>query len=373
MPIYMDRHDIPPGIRAEHVAEMHQQDLKVQHIYGCKGMTYWCDEDTKTAFCLIEAPNVKALQDMHDHAHGDIPHSIVEVNENIVESFLGRIKDPQKASNTDSNVIDESALRIIMIFKIRIDSYKEFLENHSSINHFELMTECSEIIGEFDGNVVKSKNNCFLISFESVSSAVLCSLEIQTRINKIFKKQNSFKIEIALSAGLPVTENKEFFEEAIKAAERLCDIIPGKIIISNRVREIYKNENYNRFVNSDWIKVLNKTNENFLNSLMDYTDSVWNETDMNVGKFSKQLGYSKSQFYRKMIETTGKSPNNFLKEYRLRKARNLLDKKNNNISEVAFGTGFNSPAYFSKCFSQVYGILPSEYARHNSNSESVVS
>ena len=82
MPIYMDRHDIPPGIRAEHVAEMHQQDLKVQHIYGCKGMTYWCDEDTKTAFCLIEAPNIKALQDMHDHAHGDIPHSIVEVNEN---------------------------------------------------------------------------------------------------------------------------------------------------------------------------------------------------------------------------------------------------------------------------------------------------
>ncbi|NNK21570.1 MAG: DUF4242 domain-containing protein, partial [Flavobacteriaceae bacterium] len=37
MPIYMDRHDIPDEIKPEHVAKMHQEDLKVQHLYGCKG------------------------------------------------------------------------------------------------------------------------------------------------------------------------------------------------------------------------------------------------------------------------------------------------------------------------------------------------
>jgi AraC-like DNA-binding protein len=84
---------------------------------------------------------------------------------------------------------------------------------------------------------------------------------------------------------------------------------------------------------------------------------------MNIGKFSRQLGYSKSQLYRKMISITGKSPNTFLKEYRLNKALNLLNRQVGNISEIAFETGFNSPAYFSKCFSEVYGVLPSSYVK----------
>ena len=65
MPLYMDRHEIPEGVTAEHVAQMHQEDLKVQHLYGCKGMTYWCDEQRRTAFCLIEAPNEQAIVDLH--------------------------------------------------------------------------------------------------------------------------------------------------------------------------------------------------------------------------------------------------------------------------------------------------------------------
>ena len=39
MTLYLDRHDIPEGTTAEHLAKMHVEDLKVQHLYGCKGMT----------------------------------------------------------------------------------------------------------------------------------------------------------------------------------------------------------------------------------------------------------------------------------------------------------------------------------------------
>ena len=87
MPIYMDRHDIPEEITAEHVAQMHQEDLKVQHLYGCKGMTYWCDEHRRTAFCLIEAPNEQAIKDMHNNAHGEVPHKIIEVNKNSTYNY----------------------------------------------------------------------------------------------------------------------------------------------------------------------------------------------------------------------------------------------------------------------------------------------
>ncbi len=57
MPIYMDRHDLSDAVTAEHIARLHQEDLKIQDQFGCRGLTYWFDEKRKTAFCLIEAPN----------------------------------------------------------------------------------------------------------------------------------------------------------------------------------------------------------------------------------------------------------------------------------------------------------------------------
>jgi hypothetical protein len=50
----MDRHDVSDQVTAENVAELHQQDLKIQHQFNCNGLTYWFDEKRKTAFCLIE-------------------------------------------------------------------------------------------------------------------------------------------------------------------------------------------------------------------------------------------------------------------------------------------------------------------------------
>ena len=115
MPIFMDRHDLPETVTAEYVAGLHQEDLKVEHKYGCKGLTYWFDDKRKTAFCLIDAPNKKALEDMHSHAHGGIPNTIIEVDPSIVDSFLGRIEDPVKAQNSNLNIINDPAFRILMV------------------------------------------------------------------------------------------------------------------------------------------------------------------------------------------------------------------------------------------------------------------
>lgn len=41
MPIYMDFHDLPDGVTAVHIAEMHQADLKIEHKHNCRALTYW--------------------------------------------------------------------------------------------------------------------------------------------------------------------------------------------------------------------------------------------------------------------------------------------------------------------------------------------
>lgn len=367
MPIYMDRHDIPQEITAAHVAQMHKEDLKIEHLYDCKGMTYWCDEKRRTAFCLIQAPNKKAIQDMHNHAHGEVPHRIIEVEGSIVESFLGRIEDPEKARKTELNIINDPAFRTIMVIGLRKVSF-------TSLDSDRLIEEVREYnktilasLEKFFGRIVKQKSDYFLISFNSVTNAVLCAQEIYSDLQTSSKNFNGdIQLNIGLHAGVPVTEKDGIFEDTIKIAERFCDMIHGKIVISQEVRELYESENMNIKLGHQNIKSLKVGDEKFVNLLMDYTEREWTNPAFNSNDFSKNLGYSKSQLYRKMVAITGKSPNSFIKDYRLARALQLLNKNANNISETAFRTGFNSPAYFSKCFMDNFGILPSKYIQNYS-------
>jgi AraC-like DNA-binding protein len=141
----------------------------------------------------------------------------------------------------------------------------------------------------------------------------------------------------------------------------MCDNINANIAISSEVKDLYKSENLNVFTNADRIFALSTSDEKFITRLLDYTEKSWQNTELKVDDFGVQLGFSKSQLYRKMMLLTGKSPNAFLKEYRLNKALNRLNKQTDNISEIAFVTGFSSPSYFSKCFQKRYGRTPSEY------------
>ena len=70
------------------------------------------------------------------------------------------------------------------------------------------------------------------------------------------------------------------------------------------------------------------------------------------------MAMSQSQLYRKTIELTGLSPNVFLKEFRLEKAKELMSKQRYSISQITYDAGFTSPSYFTKCFKKNYGLLP---------------
>jgi len=108
MPLYMDRHDVSKSVTAENVAQLHKEDLKIQEQFNCRGLTYWFDDIKKIAFCLVEAPDKESIQKMHNFAHGEVPNHIIEVDENLVESFLGRIEDPDNSSSTDLNIINDT-------------------------------------------------------------------------------------------------------------------------------------------------------------------------------------------------------------------------------------------------------------------------
>lgn len=362
----MDRHEVSGGISAETLAKIHQEDLKIEHEFGCRGFTYWFDEEKNSAFCLIEAPNKQAIVDMHHQAHGNVPNQIIEVDSNIVASFLGRISDPEKAQDTELNIINDPAFRIIMV--IETSSYLNRLEaNQYSIFTQKFHNSVTKTLKQYEGNIVKQNNNSYLVSFTSVSNAIFCALKIQSNYKYITPKfdLSNRRLKIGIDAGVPVTNKNNFFEETISMATRMCENVKGDIVISSEVKSLYESENRNAFLNKEQIRSLSVDEEDFLTGLMDFMETVWTNPDVHVSNFGKALGYSKSQLYRKMMALTGKSPNTFLREYRLHQALKLLHEQRGNISEIAFQTGFNSLAYFSECFKNKFKILPSKYIQQH--------
>lgn len=359
----MDRHDVSNDVTAEIVADLHQKDLKIQHKFKCTGLTYWFDDTRKTAFCLYEAPNREAIKEMHEQAHGQVPHQIIEVETSIVESFLSRIEDPEKSQNTELNIINDPAFRTIMV--IGLKGLPSQLEDSSQFK--SLLSNLNEnlfcALDAYEGKLVKQTEGCFLLSFKSVSNAVHAAFDIRSKFKKSLEaiKEKITFLKIGISAGVPVTDKKSIFEDSIILAERMCEFVKGEIILSSEVNNLYKSENSNTIIKIENLCTLTMDDEFFLNHLMDYVDSSWTNVNLKVTDFSKPLGCSKSKLYHKIKLLSGKSPNTFIREYRLSKALQLLNKTSGNISEIAFETGFASPSYFSKCFRKRYGNSPSAY------------
>jgi len=314
---------------------------------------------------LVEAPNKAALKEMHDQAHGEVPNRIIEVDNAVVESFLGRIEDPEKTQKTELNIINDPAFRTVMVVGVKPSSLRETLNKKVNSIIAEQHKPMVNTIKLYNGRLVKQNTDHFLISFESVTNAVLCALQIQAEFEKNSGSEifSLIKLNIGLSAGVPVDEKEGFFENTIKTAHSYFDLVKGTVVLSSEVKDLYESENLNTPIAPESVVALNHSEEKFLKDLVDFTEKEWNNTYLRTDEFSRYFGFSKSRLYRNLIAVTGKSPNIFLKDYRLCKALDLLYKKNMNISEVAFETGFNSPAYFSKCFQETFGILPSEYLR----------
>ena len=71
------------------------------------------------------------------------------------------------------------------------------------------------------------------------------------------------------------------------------------------------------------------------------------------------------QLFRKIKATTNQTPSELIRNYRLKYAARLLEKKFGNIAEITYEVGFNNLSYFAKCFKEKYGILPSEYLKES--------
>lgn len=101
--------------------------------------------------------------------------------------------------------------------------------------------------------------------------------------------------------------------------------------------------------------------DKFITKVFDYIKSNIDNPDLRIDSFSKDVGMSRVQFYRKIKSITGKTPSLLIQEIRMNTAADLLKRSDLNINEIAFQVGFNDSSYFGKCFKAYFGVTPGDY------------
>jgi len=104
--------------------------------------------------------------------------------------------------------------------------------------------------------------------------------------------------------------------------------------------------------------------ERFMQKLYTILENNISNPELDLDSFSKEIGMSRTNLYRKIKAITGLSPKEYIRNFRLSIATKMLKDAKMPVSDVYVAVGFNSHAYFSNCFKAHFGVSPSEYANN---------
>jgi class 3 adenylate cyclase len=232
----MDRHDAPEAT-AQDTARNHVADLEVAGQFGVDFFSYWHDSTDGVVICFARAPRPEAVTRVHQAAHGDVPAEIIEVSENDVVRFLGRVHDPVDASEVTS------AFRTIG-FTDLVGS-TELLDRLGQSEYMVLLTEHDLLIRKslirWKGREVKHTGDGFMVAFDEVDKALGWALDVR----ESFEQNPDLDIRIGMAAGEPVDHDDDIFGAAVTMASRICSSAgPEQIYVSDVVRDLGTEHGY---------------------------------------------------------------------------------------------------------------------------------
>lgn len=108
---------------------------------------------------------------------------------------------------------------------------------------------------------------------------------------------------------------------------------------------------------------LPKFDKDFLQKAVCHVESHLSDPRYNVEQLSSDLCMSRMNLYRRIQSQTGRTPTEFIRDIRLKKAAAMLENSDIAVKDVARMSGFSTPAYFSKCFKEMFGVLPTRYGK----------
>lgn len=168
----------------------------------------------------------------------------------------------------------------------------------------------------------------------------------------------------ALYNGLPLTEEGSFFKVALERAKILCRIAKcGQVVVASELKNLVEIELNTTEFPKTTIRILNNTDEKTIIELFQTIEKNLASELFNVNYLARIMGFSRTQLYLKATGLIGKTPNELIRDIRMRKALNLIQNNVGNIACVSLEVGYSNPSYFSKIFRETYGCTPSHAYR----------
>ena len=99
----------------------------------------------------------------------------------------------------------------------------------------------------------------------------------------------------------------------------------------------------------------------FMDKLVELMEQNMDNGDLVVDDLVRELAVSRSVFFKKLKTLTGLAPIEFIKEIRIKRATQLIETGEFNMTQISYMVGINDPRYFSKCFKAQVGMTPTEY------------
>lgn len=130
-------------------------------------------------------------------------------------------------------------------------------------------------------------------------------------------------------------------------------------LIANR-RQLKQFFGDNQTIDKESISDLDK---DFVSRFKSLVEAKMKDPDLNVEDLGRDMGMSRVQLYRKLKSLTNYSPNELLRQMRLKRAASLLASSEMTVAETAYEVGFSSPSYFTKCYKEQFGESPTDFLK----------
>jgi DNA-binding response OmpR family regulator len=321
------------------LVELHKGKIEVESEYG-KGSTF-----------KISLPLSK------DHLK---PEEIVkkEVSDEIrvtTEEAEIITEDEKSKARSDIDVLLDTDKPLLLIVEDNSD-VRSYI-----ISHLEEDYRILEAVDGEDGLNQAIKHIPDLI----ISDVMMPKIDGFELCNKLKKDERTSHIPIIMLTAKATSKDKiEGYEtgaddyimkpfDATELKARIKNLIEQR----RKLQEHFKKEGLLKIDD----KEITSIDKKFLQNVITIINRHLSDTDFTAEMFAEELSMSRRNLDRKLIALSGESTNDIIKRLRLTHAAQLLSQNFGNISEVALEVGFSNPAYFSKCFSEQFGLSPSEY------------
>jgi AraC-like DNA-binding protein len=345
MPLYIDLH-IDSNLTPDIIKQCHVADKAIQAKYGVRYLQILLNQPQGYLFCLIEGPDKESCAKVHQEAHGNIACNILEITQADFSALLANKQTDAMDFTLNSDGTLDTGTRVLL-----------YLNLLGSPEHYRAAKEIiKDVLDQDQDRTGESFENQLIVVLDSSTAAINKALRIR---DEIIRSALPIELRMAVNMGPPLKEKGNFFEDVRRSVDYFSFVSTnGQVTVSSKIMQHFTGDQKEI---AHAVKVLSSPDEKFLNQVMECIEKVWDRNDITMPDFAREIGMSKSQLARKLKALSNLSPNDLLKEYKLRKAITLMEERNLNIAEVTMAIGFSNPSYFTKCFRKRFGMAPSDY------------